>query len=132
MTASPSTWFAFVRSDVYARTSNEDGTPREELSFYVVCENERGVRYASCVSFTTEEYGREASLRAERFCAKVKAGLTSGSDPSKSSRWSRIAGCYGSAAYSEEEALEDEARALEGEAGPAEADRFRRTAGIGW
>jgi hypothetical protein len=129
---SPAAWFAFVRSDVYLGSpNNEDGEAKEEIAFYVVCENPRGVRYASRKAFTSERLGREASSVAEAFCKKVTAGLASGADPAKSPKWAPIQGCYGSAAWSEEDELDLEARALEVEAGVGEADRFRRVVGIG-
>ncbi len=132
MATSSSPWTPFVRSDVYAGAFNEDGDCPDELAYYVVVENERGVRYASTVSFTTQDYWQrgEAEARAEAFCAKVQSALASGADPTKSSRWTRIQGCYGSAAWSETEELELEARDLETEAGVEEADRFRRVVGL--
>ena len=125
-------WVAFVRSDVYAGTTqNEDGETREELSFYVVCEDERGARYASSLSYTTEDFSRdEAEARVRAFGAKVEVGLREGADPSKSDKWHRIQGCYGTAAWSETDELELEARSLEVEAGVSEADRFRRDMGL--
>jgi hypothetical protein len=126
-----SPWTAFVRSDVYAGPVNEDGERPDELSYYVVCENERGERFASTVTFTTEEFWHgTAEPRAEAFCAKVTEALAAGADPTKSSRWYRIQGCYGSAAYSEKLELELDARDIEAESGHEEADRFRKATGI--
>jgi hypothetical protein len=70
-------WVPFVRSSVYqGRTPNEDGDCREELSFYVVCENEQGARFASVYSYSTEDFSRdEAEGRADAFMVKVEAGL---------------------------------------------------------
>jgi hypothetical protein len=130
---SPATWTAYVTSDVFeGRPHPEDGSPRDELHFYVVCGNDEGVRYASRVGYSTEDYSRdEAEARAEAFCTKVTAALAKGADPTQSSKWARTRSCYGSAAWSEDEELECEARDLEVEAGVAEADRFRRVVGIG-
>jgi hypothetical protein len=126
-----SPWTAFVRSDVYAGPVNEDGERPDELSYYVVCENERGERFASTVTFTTEEFWHgTAEPRAEAFCAKVTEALAAGADPTKSSRWYRVQGCYGSAAYSEKLELELDARDIEAESGHEEADRFRKATGI--
>ena len=127
-----SRWTPFVRSDVYAGAPDpEDGERREHLAFYVVCENEPGVRFASKVSYTTEDFCRtEAEAKVEAFLAKIVAALAAGADPTKSDKWYPIQGCYGSAAYSEALELEAEARDLEAEAGVQEADRFRRDAGI--
>jgi hypothetical protein len=127
-----STWTPYVRSDVYAGAFNEDGERPDELAYYVVCENERGERFASKVSFSTEKFWHGAAeVRAEAFCVKVAEALAAGADPSKSPKWTSIQGCYGTAAYSNELELELDARDLEGEAGFAEADRFRRDMGIG-
>jgi hypothetical protein len=82
------------------------------------------------VSFTTEDHGLNAEVLAERFTEKVTAALRGGADPSKSPKWTSIQGCYGTAAWSEAEEIENEARALEVEAGRAEADSFRRAAGV--
>jgi len=124
-------WSAFVRSDVYAGSINEDGERNDELCFYVVCENEGGERFASVVTFTTEKFWHGAAqARAEAFCVKVTSALASGADPTKSSKWSRIQGCYGSAAYSNALELELDARDLEAEAGVVEADRFRQVVGL--
>src|SRR5271166_1995353 len=97
-----SPWTPFVRSDVYAGAFNEDGERPDELAFYVVCENERGERFASTVTFTTEKLrdGR-AERAANAFCVKVVKALAEGADPTKSPRWFRIQGMYGSAAWSE-------------------------------
>ena len=130
MNTSPSPWTPYVRSDVYAGACDEDGR-NEHLSFYVICENERGRRYASRVHYTTEEFARhEAEARADAFCAKVATALAEGADPARSDKWVRIQGCYGSAEWSEVAELEDEARVLEVEAGVQEANRFRRAAGL--
>jgi hypothetical protein len=122
----------FVRSDVFAGSVNEDGERPDELAYYVVCETERGDRFASRLVFTTVRFWHgEAERRAERFCVKVAEALAAGADPATSPRWTRIQGCYGSAAYSEAVELEAEARDLEVEAGRYEADRFRSHVGIG-
>lgn len=129
-----STWIPCVRSDVYAGSPSEDGEPREELSFYVVCCNDRGEQFASTVSFTTEKFGHNrngiAEERAWTFCEKVAKALAAGADPTSSSKWHRIQGVYGSAAYSNKLELDLEACALEVEAGSVEADRFRREVGL--
>ena len=125
------TWEAFVRSDVYAGEINEDGERPDELRYYVVCEDERGFRFRSCKSFTTEEIGRSAAEdRAESFCELVAKYLATGADPRKSDKWFAIQGCYGSAAWDERAELELDARDLDMEAGHAEGDRFRREAGL--
>ncbi len=128
------TWTPNVVSDVYAGAINEDGERDEELAYYIVCENERGERFASNVEFTTVKFGHNrngaAEKRAEAFCAKVAKALRAGADPTKSSKWHRIQGCYGSAAWSNKLELELDARDLEVEAGSAEADRFRREVGL--
>ena len=132
MSTATTTWEAFVRSDVYAGQVNEDGERPDELCYYVVCEDGRGFRYASRLSFTTEALGRSAAEgSAEEFCAKVTEYLAKGYSPATSEKWYPIQGCYGSAAWSERTELEYEARDLESEAGPSEADRFRREVGIG-
>ncbi len=133
MKTSTSPWTPFVRSDVYlGPDANEDGERREELCYYVVCENERGDRFASKASATTEKAPRDVvEALAEAFCVKVAKALAGGADPSRSAKWTAIEGAYGSAAWSEEAELENEARDLEGEAGPYEANRFRREVGIG-
>ena len=129
-TAAP-IWTAFVRSDVYTGSAdNEDGEPREELAFYVVCEDATGRRFASRLTFTTTELGWDAPSRATAFCMRVTAALASGASPVGSDKWVRAHGAYGSAAWTESDALEDEARDLEMEAGPQEADRFRREVGL--
>jgi hypothetical protein len=126
------TWTPFVRSDVYAGAFNEDGERNEELAYYVVCENERGERFASAIAFTTEKFWPHgaAEQRAEAFCVKVAKALAAGADPTKSPKWHRIQGCYGTAAYSNALELELDARDLEIEAGSVEADRFRREVGL--
>lgn len=124
-------WQAFVRSDVYAGEFTEDGERRDELVYYIVCEDERGARYRSRTCFTTEALGREAAEgSAEALCERVTEFLTKGHSPSASPKWYPIQGCYGSAAWDETAELEREARELESEAGVSEADRFRRAAGI--
>ena len=132
MSKTPATWTAFVRSDVYAGACNEDGERPDELTFYVVCENEKGVRFASKKSFTTEELGLSAAEgSAEAFCAAVEKALRAGADPSKSDKWTPTCPAYGSASHDEGLLLEDEARELETEAGVQEADRFRLDHGVG-
>jgi hypothetical protein len=125
------TWTAFVRSDVYAGRVNEDGERDEELAYYVVCENERGARFASRLMFTTEEHWHgTAKARAEAFCAKVETAITKGGNPTTSDKWCSIQGCYGSAAWDEKAELELDARDLELTDGHEEANRFRQAAGI--
>ena len=129
-TAAAATWTAHVWSDVYAGQFNEDGERPDELCFYVVCENERGERFGSVASFTTERFWHDAEARAEALCERVTEYLAKGCDPSTSPKWVRRQGCYGSAAWSEKAELELEARDLEAEAGCDEAGRFRRAVGL--
>lgn len=125
-------WEAFVRSDVYAGEFTEDGDRREELSYYIVCEDERGYRFRSHACFTTDEFSRdEAQGRANALCERVNAFLAQGHSPVASPKWTPIQGCYGSAAWDETAELDLEARDLDIEAGPAEGDRFRRHVGLG-
>jgi hypothetical protein len=132
-TSTTRTWEAFVRSDVYAGQVNEDGERPDELRYYVVCEDQRGFRFRSEKSFTTEALGRAAAEgSAESFCETVARYLATGSDPSKSEKWFAIQGCYGSAAYSNRLELELDARDLDMEAGHDEGDRFRRAVGLGY
>jgi hypothetical protein len=137
MTTMTSTWTAFVQSRVYEGRINEDGERPDQLVYYVVCENDRGERFASHLSFRTEGPGdlwmrpEEAERLATSLCAKVTAALAKGSDPSTSSKWGRTDPCYGSEAYGRgEHELEHEARELEVEAGVQEADRFRAQVGL--
>jgi len=109
MGAMNSNWVALVRSDVYAGSVNEDGERPDELAFYVVCENELGDRFASHMSFTTEDHFPSsvvdgvlvlpAEKLAEKFLVKVREALAAGADPSKSAKWSRTFPMYGSEAY---------------------------------
>ena len=122
-------WVAFVRSDVFAGGLTEDGERSEELSFYVVCENERGARWASRVSFTTETMHRqEAEAKADAFLRKVEAGLRAGANPAASEKWSSIQGCYGSAAWSEADEMMNDARDLEAEGSWQDGARLREKA----
>lgn len=122
-------WVAFVRSDVFAGGLTEDGERSEELSFYVVCENERGARWASRVSFTTEQMHRQvAEAKADAFLRKVEAGLRAGANPAASSKWSPIQGCYGSAAWSEADEMMNDARDLEAEGSWQDGARLREKA----
>jgi hypothetical protein len=132
-----STWTAFVQSRVYAGRLNEDGERPDQLVFYVVCENQRGERFASRLDFRTEGPGNlwmrpeQAERLAHSLCTKVTAALAGGADPSKSSKWAPTDPCYGSEAYGRgEHELEHEARELEVEAGIVEADRFRAHVGL--
>jgi hypothetical protein len=128
-------WIAFVRSDVYAGQVNEDGERPDELCYYVVCENEMGVRFRSHKHFTTEDLGRAAAEgSAESFCEHVTKFLAKGMTPVRSEKWSRIQGMYGSPAWSDAYEIELDARDLEGEVGGGieEANRMRREAGIGF
>jgi hypothetical protein len=120
-------WLAFVRSDVFAGEYTEDGDRCEELSFYVVCEAANGARFASKVSYTTQDMGRdEAEGRAKAFCRRVEQCLRRGANPRRSAKWVPTWAAYGSAAWSERDALEAEARELEGEGSWQEANRFRQ------
>jgi hypothetical protein len=117
---------AFVRSDVYAGGYTEDGERSEELAFYVVCENERGARWASRLSFTTEKMHRQvAEAKADAFCRKVVDALHAGADPAKSPKWAPTRPAYGSAAYSAADDLMDEARDLEAEGSWDDGARLR-------
>ncbi len=126
-------WHAYVRSDVYQGSANEDGEHPDELSFYVVLENEQGIRYASKKDFTTTRHGHNsngvASALAERFCVSVKESLQVGASPVSSPKWSRVAPNYNARSWGQSE-LETEARELEVEAGPQEAVRFRFEVGL--
>jgi len=127
------TFEACVFSDVYAGEYTEFGDRREELAFYVVCEDERGARWGSKAQFTTQNFSRdEAEARANALCERVKKFLARGFSPEKSEKWLPRAAAYGSAAWSERGELETEARELEAEGNPHEADRFRRDVGIGF
>jgi hypothetical protein len=91
-----------------------------------VCENERGARWASHLSWTTVEFSREeAESKAEAFRIKVECALLTGSNPTTSSKWTAIQGMYGSAAWSESEEVENEARDLESEGYGEDANRLR-------
>jgi hypothetical protein len=126
-------WHAYVRSDVYAGAFNEDGEQSDELSFYVVCENGHGVRYASKHRFTTEKYGHNsngvAERLAERFCVSVKEELQRGATPVFSSKWVKTLPAYWSRTWGVSE-LENEAHELESESGFQEAERFRKVVGL--
>ena len=137
MDSTTATWIAFVQSRVYEGKINEDGERPDQLVFYVVCENPRGERFASHLSFRTEGPGdlwmhsEEAKRLAHSLCTKVTAALVKGADPSTSNKWSPTDPCYGSEAYGRGECeLEHEARELEAEAGGQEADRFRAEVGL--
>lgn len=118
---------AAVFSDVFAGEYTEDGDRREELAFYVVCEDERGARWASVASFTTQEFSREvAEARANALCERVNDFLAKGHSPVNSSKWARRAGAYGSPAWDERDELRCEARDLEVAGEWQEAARLRR------
>lgn len=124
-------WTAGVFSVVYEGALTEDGERRDECAFYVVCEDIDGRRYASLTSHTTEQCGcGEAMRRAEAQCDRVQRFLDRGRTPVGSPKWTRIAGAYGSAAWSEREALLEEGRALEAEGFSEEAKRFHREHGV--
>lgn len=134
-TSAKGTWEAFVQSNVYAGEFNEDGERREELCYFVVCQDEKGYRFASRSAWTTagEPFRGEAAELAEAFCAKVVKALANGADPRTSPKWAPIQGMYGSAAWSDAYEIELDARDMEGEVGGGieEANRMRREAGIG-
>lgn len=97
-------WTAFVSSNVYCGPVNEDGETPDEISYFVVCENERGDRYRSHLSFETEddvttEGAPTAEMKAQAFLSKVQAALVKGADPKASDKWFRTRPCYGSEAY---------------------------------
>jgi hypothetical protein len=125
------TWEVYIGSDIYLGAWTEDGDRREELAFFAVCEDASGRRFRSTLSWRSGELGREvAEARAEAFEARARAALAVGADPSRSPKWVRTQGRYGSVGWSEREELRAEADALEVESGRAEADRFRREAGL--
>lgn len=120
---------AYVWSDVFAGGYTEDGERSEELAFYVICENERGARWASRVSFTTERMHRQvAEEKADAFLVKVVEALRGGADPAKSPKWAPTRAAYGSAAWSPAEDLMDEARDLEAEGSWQDGARLREKA----
>lgn len=122
----------YVRSDVYQGTScNEDGETREELSFYVTIESDRGDRWVSRASFNTEEWTRsEASAFATQLCDAVARYLDRGYHPATSPLWTRVNGAYGTAAWSAAEDNEADARELEAEGRTADAQDFRKAVGL--
>jgi hypothetical protein len=128
-------WHAYVRSDVYAGSTNEDGEQTEELSYYIICENGRGVRYASKHGFTTARFGHNsngvAERLAERFCVSVKEALRGGASPVFSSKWVQVQSAYWAREWNRQE-LENEVHELESEsgAGSEEANRFRKAVGL--
>jgi hypothetical protein len=95
-----------VFSDVIPGDLTEDGEREEWLNFYVVIEDKSGRRWASTRSFIKKvRWDNQPEADADSYRVLVAQYLAKGHHPARSDKWVSIAACYGSAAYSDAEAV---------------------------